>query len=133
MMDALGTDKQMYDAERYAARRDGRSERYAYNKAWRAAHPESEREYDRRYNIRRKYGLAVAEYDDLVGRGCEVCGTLERRICVDHDHDTGTVRGALCANCNSGIGLLGDDPNMLLAAVAYLISHEDVPCIPTSA
>ncbi|MFG3348805.1 endonuclease VII domain-containing protein [Streptomyces sp. NPDC048018] len=39
---------------------------------------------------------------------------------VDHRHGTGRVRGVLCFNCNSAIGKLGDDPDVLRRAIAYL-------------
>lgn len=39
---------------------------------------------------------------------------------VDHCHKTGRVRGVLCFNCNSAIGKLGDDPDVVRRAVAYL-------------
>ena len=39
---------------------------------------------------------------------------------VDHCHQTGRVRGVLCFNCNSAIGKLGDDPDTLRRAIAYL-------------
>lgn len=41
-------------------------------------------------------------------------------MCIDHDHKTGEVRGLLCGNCNSGIGMLGDDPRLLEKAIVYL-------------
>jgi len=39
---------------------------------------------------------------------------------VDHCHETGRVRGVLCFNCNSAIGKLGDDPDAVRRAAAYL-------------
>lgn len=39
---------------------------------------------------------------------------------VDHCHEAGRVRGVLCFNCNSAIGKLGDDPDVLRRAIAYL-------------
>ena len=39
---------------------------------------------------------------------------------MDHDHETGEVRGLLCANCNLAIGLLEDSPSRILAAAAYV-------------
>ena len=65
------------------------------------------------------------------GGVCAICEKPERstsrygrikKLAVDHDHDTGAVRGLLCANCNKGIGNLGDDPDILIAGAAYLIA-----------
>ncbi|MEU2875492.1 endonuclease VII domain-containing protein [Streptomyces sp. NPDC007070] len=39
---------------------------------------------------------------------------------VDHCHRTGRVRGVLCFNCNSGLGLLRDDPDVVYRAADYL-------------
>jgi hypothetical protein len=40
--------------------------------------------------------------------------------CVDHDHDTGVVRGVLCNKCNRAMGLLGDDVVILESMIRYL-------------
>jgi Recombination endonuclease VII len=77
------------------------------------------------------YGMTAAEYDALLasqGGGCAVCGTAEnttkgRRLPVDHDHDTGKVRGVLCSACNSSLGYAGDSSERLLLLAAYLKRH----------
>lgn len=95
------------------------------------------------------YGIAREEYEemDCAQSGvCAICEQPETRLhrsgkvkalSVDHDHDTGAVRGLLCSACNTAIGLLGDDPDRLVAAAFYLASHAastggtDAPATPT--
>jgi hypothetical protein len=59
---------------------------------------------------------------------CACCGIrqneLTMRFAVDHDHDTGLIRGLLCGNCNLGIGQLGDNIEGLMKALNYLEKHE---------
>lgn len=75
----------------------------------------------------RLYGISLADYRGLLSaqRGvCAICGqpdpTPGRRLAVDHDHQSGAVRGLLCGKCNKGIGLLGDSEEGLLKALAYV-------------
>lgn len=73
-----------------------------------------------------EYGLTRDEAMTLKSRGCEVCGTTEGIICIDHDHETGAVRGALCVRHNAALGMCRDSASELLAVAAYAISHERV-------
>ena len=81
------------------------------------------RKYDRARWLRR-YGLSLADYDAMLARQGGVCGICKRqsgiRLCVDHCHATGRVRGLLCRTCNSGLGFYQDDPRLTRAATAYL-------------
>ncbi len=43
---------------------------------------------------------------------------------IDHDHQTGVVRGVLCAWCNTALGLLGDSPERIDRAADYLRTHD---------
>jgi hypothetical protein len=76
----------------------------------------------------RSYGISVQDYDEMLesqGGGCYICGIgpVGRALDIDHDHRTGKVRGLLCSNHNRALGLLGDDPDLLLAAHTYLVKQ----------
>ena len=52
---------------------------------------------------------------------CHICCSPVERDChIDHCHDTGKVRGLLCATCNKGLGLFKDSVPNLKAAINYL-------------
>jgi Recombination endonuclease VII len=51
---------------------------------------------------------------------CEICGTAERRLHLDHCHKTGRVRGLLCTLCNTGIGALKESVQVLRSAIEYI-------------
>jgi hypothetical protein len=88
------------------------------------------REKVRANDYRKCYGITIADYDDMFkaqdGK-CAICGTSKphtrsdvRHFSIDHDHDTGQVRGLLCDQCNRGLGLLHDDIERLKSAIQYL-------------
>lgn len=58
---------------------------------------------------------------------CQCCGSTEGRslIVLDHDHITDKFRGWVCKNCNTGIGLLGDNIEGLETAIKYLRKTDD--------
>lgn len=80
-----------------------------------------------RYRIR-KYGLTATEYVELLVKQdfrCAICRKPQHKtFCVDHDKDTGEVRGLLCGNCNRAIGYLHHDTESLRRAIAYLDRHD---------
>ncbi|KKN36747.1 hypothetical protein LCGC14_0770530 [marine sediment metagenome] len=82
----------------------------------------------------RTYGIRIEEYEELLqsqNNKCAICGILVKRgrrkknFAVDHNHETGEVRGLLCEDCNRGIGLLREDIGILQKAIKYLESFED--------
>jgi hypothetical protein len=80
----------------------------------------------RHYHLRRRYGIGADEFDALLEAQsgvCAICGRPDPEH-VDHDHESGAVRGILCFNCNGGLGQFGDDQDRLVSAVAYLDSAE---------
>lgn len=86
---------------------------------------EKQREYRAKANLKRLYGITLDDYQVLLdeqGGVCAICKRTRgiRKLHVDHDHDTGIVRGLLCHACNTALGLLGEDPAILSAALEYL-------------
>ncbi|MER6129896.1 endonuclease VII domain-containing protein [Streptomyces sp. NPDC001795] len=77
---------------------------------------------NRAHHLRRQYGITEAERDESIasqGGVCCICLSAPATH-VDHCHKTGRVRGVLCFNCNSGLGLLRDDPEAAYRAADYL-------------
>ena len=54
-----------------------------------------------------KYKIYVEEYDETMKQPCEICGAEAKHL--DHNHETGQVRGALCAKCNIAVGVFEDE------------------------
>jgi hypothetical protein len=109
--------------------RENNPDRYMAYKAWyRETHKEQRRVQNRSGYLRRKYGLAPAEFDFLVvaqaGR-CAICNREDgKELRVDHDHKTGIVRGLLCGSCNRAMGLFHEDPNRFRSAEMYLLRSQ---------
>jgi len=90
---------------------------------------------DRRRNAYRRYGITLEEYDTMLAKQnyvCAICKNPESmlhksgrlyNLSIDHDHDTGRVRGLLCRNCNIGLGCFNDDILQLRAAISYLTKY----------
>ncbi len=77
----------------------------------------------RSYDYKRHYGITMQEYEDYFrdqNGQCAICKTSEKKLCVDHCHSTGKVRGLLCSSCNNAIGLLGESVENLNSAIKYL-------------
>lgn len=80
----------------------------------------------REYEYKRKYGITIAEYEDMFSQQGGVCWICQsecqrgERLSVDHCHTTGAVRGLLCRRCNVGVGYFDDDPARFLRAAQYL-------------
>jgi hypothetical protein len=53
-------------------------------------------------------------------RTCDICGAVQHKLCVDHDHVTHQIRGLLCSHCNRGLGHFRDNPILLRRAIGYL-------------
>lgn len=120
-------------------------------RAWREANPERAKEHWNRYNrarlsteeyrrlnrermLKATYGITQAELDRMLEERagkCAICSGppngAGKRLHIDHCHDTGRIRGLLCSNCNTMLGLAKNDPERLLLAAAYLEEFNNGP------
>lgn len=121
--------RRSYEATYRAAHREKLRER---NRLWRINNPEryaaqlarNRANYKVKYKITNaafRYNLTVEQVKLLFAiEECEICGGTEPRLDIDHSHESGLVRGRLCANCNRAIGLFKEDPSRLASAILYL-------------
>jgi hypothetical protein len=124
---------------RYAADPTRRQRDVERVRAWEKANPEKaaaklERAREsgslarslRKTHLKKKYGMTLEDYERMLeaqGGGCAICGRPPREdisLHVDHDHETGLIRGLLCFPCNNAIGLMKDDPERLHRAADYV-------------
>jgi hypothetical protein len=98
----------------------------------------------RRKKALKRFGLTPEAYDARAkeqGFACALCGQPETEkygnkdtdkygatlsLAVDHDHATGVIRGLLCRRCNRGLGVFGDDIELLSKAIQYLLKGKDL-------
>ncbi|HET7713537.1 MAG TPA: endonuclease domain-containing protein [Patescibacteria group bacterium] len=73
-----------------------------YYTRWYRANKANIKERDRK----RLYGLDAGRYDEIAlaqEYHCAICDK-EKPLVIDHDHDSGQVRGLLCRTCNTQLG-----------------------------
>jgi len=122
-----------YLAKYYVEHREEQNIRSA---KWAVEHPEKVRTRAREWAARnpdkvrakelaRKYGLTPEGYSELLATQngvCAICGKTpnSKNLCVDHDHNTGKIRGLLCDRCNTVLGQVQDSLDILAKAMEYL-------------
>ena len=91
-------------------------------KMWREKNIEEILLKDRIKHYIRKYGIskekALELVDNRIGK-CEICFN-EKPLVVDHQHDTGNIRGMICSSCNSMIGYSKENIQNLYSCIEYL-------------
>lgn len=75
--------------------------------------------------IKNKYGISSLEYESLLVQQnyqCKICKSQikNKRLHIDHCHNTGKIRGLLCSNCNTSLGLIKDNIQTLKDMILYL-------------
>lgn len=81
----------------------------------------------RKARLKKSYGLTIAQYNQMresQNFRCALCDRHEEdaahgKLAIDHNHETGKVRGLLCSGCNSALGFL-EKPDWMQRATKYL-------------
>lgn len=82
-------------------------------------------------HLKKTYGISLEKISACTN--CQICkvflddGVGKNGRCVDHDHESGEIRGILCNNCNRALGLMQDDPKRLVEAAKYLYADKLIP------
>lgn len=82
--------------------------------------------------LMRKYGLSNEDYEKMLylhASSCGICGSKDPKgkrkyFCIDHNHETGKIRGLLCQHCNTALGCFQDKQDVLQKAINYLRLYE---------
>jgi hypothetical protein len=86
-------------------------------------------------DLQRRFGITLFDYSQMLlaqNGKCAICkgtdgGTRNgepKALAVDHDHETGKVRGLLCEACNQAIGKMKEEPKIILSSLDYLCQHK---------
>ncbi len=126
----LGNNTQPFTDEERRLRHNERSRQWiANNKDKRKKYYEENRDsylkIGKNNSYLRKYGITLSEkLDRLKSQGyqCLICSRQINQYSgkVDHDHETGQIRGILCNFCNTALGSFQDDVQLLQNAIEYL-------------
>lgn len=119
------------DQRKSDAKRRNTEHRRQYRVEWYKKNGHKNYIRDRSYNLKKTYGITLEWYEETLaaqGGGCKICGRSPkgRQLSVDHDHNSGKVRGLICYYCNTGLGNFKDDADLLRRALAYLTAFDEV-------
>ena len=129
----LTSDEKIISAERFNK----------YQLDYSETHKKERREYhfknktrfrDRKRNaaLKHSFGITLDDYNKMFNNQngkCAICGKhqteFKEALSVDHCHRTGKIRGLLCKNCNTALGLMKDNSKLLFEALRYLTNNSN--------
>lgn len=79
-----------------------------------------------------RYGITKSQFEEMKSKQdgrCAICLKPTQKLCVDHCHSTGRVRGLLCGHCNAAIGMFGENETTMRRAIEYLKQPADSTAI----
>ena len=97
--------------------------RAAYQEAL-VSKPDKVKKHSRTSWLGWKYGITVEEYErkyESQKGCCAICGKPFAALCVDHNHETLTIRDLLCRLCNMRVGWIEKDIVAARTAFEYVL------------
>ena len=108
------------------------------DRAWKWYHDNQHRAKNRQ--LKKNFDITYDDYVQMLAKQngvCAICSEKEayksnsgegklRDLSVDHNHQTGQIRGLLCAKCNAAIGMVKEEIPRLHAMIRYLESWNEV-------
>ena len=99
--------------------------------AWAKAYRKKNPNHRRDWHLMRVYGITPDDYNALFlnqNGCCAICGIhqseLKKKLGIDHNHETGEIRGLLCIRCNTAIGLMGESVERFKGAIKYILAWQ---------
>lgn len=131
---ARGMCETCYNRWLYKNSHRNRSTKLRNAKSWRSKNIERVRAGQRRNHLKGRYGLTEKQYQQMMRRQkgrCAICEQPGMKLHIDHDHDTGKVRGLLCLPCNGKLAWLEElmrtkTTPWISTARCYLIQHGSI-------
>jgi hypothetical protein len=124
-------------SRKYAESEKGKGKRKEYRKTpvyrsvqnkYKRKHYETNKDQYHGYSLK-KYGITCEQYYQMLteqDNSCAIChtDTNVKRLAVHHCHDTGKTRGLLCSQCNTALGLLKENIELMTNMIKYVGDHK---------
>lgn len=119
-------------AQKREWRKNNKKRQKENDKRWYEQNKQRHKQSSFKAKLKKEYGITPQDYNALnkSQKGCcAICGCTKadnsggKRLAVDHNHETGKIRGLLCDRCNRGLGYFKDNVDFLKKAITYLLSH----------
>tara|TARA_R110002153_G_scaffold247631_1_gene403783 strand:+ start:1312 stop:1650 length:339 start_codon:yes stop_codon:yes gene_type:complete len=97
-----------------------------YHKKYWIENKDRLKNYQKYWWLTKRYNLTKDQYNKMLSDqnyNCKVCNIKMIKPHVDHCHKTNKVRGLLCNGCNTGLGLLKEDINIMEKLIKYVKEH----------
>lgn len=98
----------------------------AIGKKWKDDNRDRHLEIVKAGHLKKKYGITLKDFHSIMKVQGDVCAICRRSLDggkashIDHNHITNEIRGILCSKCNTAIGLLDEDENIIWNLLEYL-------------